>query len=145
MIDPPLFVGPGLAPALSDPHKHVDLTRPGQAPALQNWCGQLSRIRCDRTLGPVDRPRSTVFARFRPKAFVMEDVLSFDEAATVLGDPLAVMIDDHSQEERRLLTTGLSRRQRLIIVAHTDRDGRVRVVSARDVTPAERKQYESGE
>ena len=23
---------------------------PGQAPALQNWCGQLSRIRCDRTL-----------------------------------------------------------------------------------------------
>ncbi len=77
----------------------------------------------------------------------MEDVLSFDEAATVFGDPLAVTIDDpdHSQEERRFLTTGLSQRQRLIIVAHTDRDGRVRVVSARDVIPAERKQYESGE
>ena len=94
MIDPPLFaVGQGLAPALSDPHKHVDLTRPGQA-ALQNWCGQLLRIRCDRTLGPVNRPLSTVFARFRPKAFVMEDVLSFDEAATVFGDPLAVTIND---------------------------------------------------
>lgn len=73
--------------------------------------------------------------------------ISFDEAATVFGDPLAVTIDDpdHSHEEWRLLTTGLSRRQRLIIVAHTDKDGRVRIISARDVTPAERKQYESGE
>ncbi len=71
--------------------------------------------------------------------------ISFDEASTVFGDPLAVTIDDpdHSQEERRLLTTGLSPRQRLIIVAHTDREGRIRIFSARDVTPAERKQDES--
>jgi uncharacterized DUF497 family protein len=63
------------------------------------------------------------------------------------GDPLAVTIEDpdHSQEERRSLTTSLSPRQRLIIVAHTDREGRIRIFSARDVTPAERKQYESGE
>ena len=42
--------------------------------------------------------------------------ISFDEASTVFGDPLAVTIDDpdHSQEERRLLTTGLSSQQRLI-------------------------------
>ncbi len=73
--------------------------------------------------------------------------ISFDEAATVFGDSLAVTIGDpdHSQDERRFLTTGLSRRQRLIIVAHTDRDDRVRIFSAREVTPAERKQYESGE
>jgi hypothetical protein len=57
------------------------------------------------------------------------------------------MIDDpdHSFEEPRLLTTGLSQRQRLMIVAHTDRDGQIRIYSARDVTPTERKQYESGE
>ena len=73
--------------------------------------------------------------------------ISFDEATTVFGDPLAVTIDDpdHSHAERRLLTTGRSKRQRLIIVAHTDEEGRVRIISARDVTPAERKQYESGE
>ena len=72
--------------------------------------------------------------------------ISFDEAATVFGDPLAVTINDpdHSQEERRLLTTGLSQHKRLIIVAHTDREGRVRIFSAREVTPAERNQYESG-
>jgi hypothetical protein len=73
--------------------------------------------------------------------------VSFDEAATVFGDPLAVTIDDpdHSQEEPRFLTTGLSKRQRLIIVAHTGRESQVRIFSARDVTRAERKQYESGE
>jgi len=72
--------------------------------------------------------------------------ISFDEAATVFGDPLAVTIDDpdHSLEEPRLLT-GLSQRQRLMIVAHTERDGRIRIFSARDVTTAEREQYESGE
>ncbi len=65
----------------------------------------------------------------------------------MFGDPLAVTIDDpdHSHEEQRFLTTGLSQRQRLIIVAHTDREGRVTVISAREVTSAERKQYDSGE
>ena len=49
---------------------------------------------------------------------------------------------DHSFEEHRFLTTGYSTRQRLIIVAHTDRDDRLRLISARDVTPAERNTYE---
>ena len=46
--------------------------------------------------------------------------VSFDEASTVFGDPFAVTIDDpdHSSEEYRLLTTGQSNQQRLIIVAH---------------------------
>jgi uncharacterized protein len=71
----------------------------------------------------------------------------FDEAATVFGDPLAITVDDpdHSQEEERFLTTGLSSRQRLIIVSHTDRNTRVRIISARIAAAAERKQYEPGE
>ena len=73
--------------------------------------------------------------------------VSFDEAATVFGDPLAVTINDpdHSHQEQRFLTTGLSKRRRLIIVAHTDREGRVRIISSREVTARERSQYESGE
>ena len=73
--------------------------------------------------------------------------VSFEEAASVFGDPLAVTIHDpdHSREEERFLTTGLSEHQRFIIVAHTDRRGRVRIVSAREVTATERSQYESGE
>lgn len=73
--------------------------------------------------------------------------VSFEEATTVFGDPLAVTIDDpdHSHGEQRFLTTGLSRRQRLIIAAHTDREGRVRIITAREATARERSQYESGE
>ena len=73
--------------------------------------------------------------------------VSFDEAATVFGDPLATTIHDpdHSLREKRFLTTGLSGRRRLIIVAHTDREGRQRIISAREVTSRERNQYESGE
>jgi uncharacterized DUF497 family protein len=73
--------------------------------------------------------------------------VSFEEATTVFGDPLAVTIDDpdHSHGEQRRLTTGLSRCQRLIIVAHTDREGRVRIITAREATARERSQYESGE
>jgi len=73
--------------------------------------------------------------------------VSFDEATTVFGDALAVTIDDpdHSQEEQRFLTTGMSRDQRTIIVSHTDRSGRLRIISARTTSSAERKQYEHGE
>jgi uncharacterized protein len=72
--------------------------------------------------------------------------VQFDEAATVFGDPLSITIEDpdHSQEEQRFLTTGLSSRLRLVIVSHTDRDHRVRLISARVAAAAERKQYERG-
>lgn len=70
--------------------------------------------------------------------------VTLDEASTVLGDPLALTIDDpdHSVDEQRFLTTGISTSQRLIIVAHTDREDRIRIISAREVTAGERRTYE---
>jgi uncharacterized DUF497 family protein len=52
--------------------------------------------------------------------------VTFEDASTVFGDPLAVTIvdPDHSSAEQRFLTTGMSARERLLIVAHTDRDDR---------------------
>ena len=69
--------------------------------------------------------------------------VSFDEASTVFGDPFAITIDDpnHSTDEHRLLTTGNAEGQRLIIVVHTDRDDRICLISAREVTAAERQHY----
>ena len=71
--------------------------------------------------------------------------VSFDEASTVFGDPLAGTILDpqHSIEEVRFVTIGLSTSQRLIVVAHADRDDRVRIISARRATRRERRRYES--
>jgi uncharacterized protein len=72
--------------------------------------------------------------------------VSFEEAVTVFGDPLAVTIfdPDHSVGEFRLLTTGLSRSQRLLVVSHTERESEVRLITARLATRQERKSYESG-
>lgn len=62
----------------------------------------------------------------------------------MFGDPLAVTIvdPDHSSDEQRFLTTGMSAQRQLLIVAHTDRDDRIRIISARPVTRAERRAYE---
>lgn len=70
--------------------------------------------------------------------------ISFAEAATVFGDPLSVTVHDpdHSSEERRYITIGLSNRPRLIMVSHADRGDRVRIISARTMTRTEREAYE---
>jgi hypothetical protein len=72
--------------------------------------------------------------------------VSFHEAATVLGDTMAITFRDpgHSQTEHRFLTFGLSRSDRLLVVAHTARGLRVRIISARVMTRHERKIYEEG-
>lgn len=72
--------------------------------------------------------------------------VSFQEAVTVFADLLALTFDDpdHSSNEQRHLTAGLSAQGRHLIVAHTDRDGRIRIISARELTKRERKFYEEG-
>jgi uncharacterized protein len=72
--------------------------------------------------------------------------VSFEEASTVFGDPLATTTrnGEHSTDEDRWLTTGLSDRQRVIIVWHTNRGMRIRIIGARPGTPQERRTYESG-
>jgi uncharacterized protein len=70
--------------------------------------------------------------------------VSFHEAATVFGDPLAVTYPDpdHSASEQRFITVGMSSAGRVLIVAHTDRGENLRIISARKATLRERKQYE---
>ena len=74
--------------------------------------------------------------------------VSFKEAATVFDDELQMTIPDpdHSIREHRYLTIGLTVRGRLVVVSHTeDEDDRVRIISARKTSAAERKIYEQGE
>ncbi len=70
--------------------------------------------------------------------------VSFNEAATVFGDFFgATAADpDHSDDEYRYVTVGLSNRGRLLMVAHAERRGRIRIISARKLTEIERKAYE---
>jgi hypothetical protein len=70
--------------------------------------------------------------------------VSFTEAGTIFGDELAVTVPDpdHSDNEDRYITIGWSDGRRLLIVSHTDRRDRIRIISARELTKAERQEYE---
>ena len=68
----------------------------------------------------------------------------FQEAATVFGDSLSVTLPDpdHSRDEERYLLLGRSTAGRLLIVAITERGDTLRIISARLMTPRERRAYE---
>jgi uncharacterized DUF497 family protein len=80
----------------------------------------------------------------KAKANLRKHRVSFEEAATVFLDPLAVTYPDpgHSGEEMREITVGHSAKQRVIFLSHTQRRDRIRIIGARKATPRERKQYE---
>jgi uncharacterized DUF497 family protein len=77
-------------------------------------------------------------------ANVQKHDVTFQEAATVFGDPLAITFEDpdHSTDENRYITFGLSLQNRLIVVSHTERGDRTRIISARLMDRKERKIYE---
>ncbi len=72
--------------------------------------------------------------------------VAFEEAATVFGDYLSMTVPDpdHSTQEDRLITVGSSSHNRLLMIAHTERRDSIRIISARELTPRERRQYEDG-
>ena len=69
--------------------------------------------------------------------------VSFSEAGTVFGDPLSITVydPDHSEGEDRYIIVGTSNRDRLLMVAYTERGTSTRIISARPLTRAERKAY----
>jgi uncharacterized DUF497 family protein len=80
----------------------------------------------------------------KAKANLRRHRVSFEEAATVFLDPIALTYPDpdHSDEEPREITIGRSGRQRVLFLSHTRRGERTRLISVRKATKRERKQYE---
>ena len=72
---------------------------------------------------------------------------SFEEASTVFRDPLSLTIDDplHSTAEVRMVQIGISHKNRLLVVVHTERGDKIRILSARKAIKKERNNYESNE
>ena len=72
--------------------------------------------------------------------------VSFNEAASVFFDPLSATGDDpdHSLDERRFVTFGMSSSGHLLVVAHAEHGDAIRIITARHATRAERKLYEEG-
>jgi len=72
--------------------------------------------------------------------------IDFDEASTVFADTLSITIPDpdHSEDEERWVTMGLSNRQRLLVVVHTEEET-IHIISARTADRLERRKYEEGD
>ena|SRR3990172_9386320 len=70
--------------------------------------------------------------------------VSFDEASTAFSDTLSLAIYDplHSESEDRFILIGNSHNNRLLVVVHAERGDKIRIISARQATKDERKQYE---
>lgn len=69
--------------------------------------------------------------------------VSFDEAKTIFDDEMYITVidEEHSTDEERYITLGLSRRGRLLLVAHTERSQFIRIISARPATRKEEQFY----
>ena len=82
----------------------------------------------------------------KAKANLRKHGVSFEEAFIALRDPLSATArdPDHSVSEDRFVTFGVSSRGRLLIVSHTERGDRIRIISARLAKKGERKIYEEG-
>ena len=71
--------------------------------------------------------------------------ITFEEAATVFSDPLALIIEDESHPENARII-GQSVASRVLLVVFVERAGDVlRLISARRATRHERRRYEEGE
>ena len=76
--------------------------------------------------------------------------ISFEEAKTVFNDPLLLTYqdDNHSEQEERAISIGLSTQHSLLLVVHTEHKlhndtMKIRIISSRKATAAERKYYEN--
>jgi hypothetical protein len=84
-------------------------------------------------MGPGERQKNLIKHR-----------VAFSEAASVFDDDFSITIfdPDRSEIEERYLIIGISALKRLLMVAHTDRGDRIRIISARELTRTEEKAYE---
>ena len=73
--------------------------------------------------------------------------VSFEEASTVWNDYFNIELIDHkhSVNERRFFMIGESEKHRCLVISFTDREKKVRIISARELTPRERREYEYGD
>ena len=84
------------------------------------------------------------WSRSKARGNAKKHGVSFDEACTAFSDVMSLTIPDplHSEDEDRFALLGCSCRNRLLVVVHTHRGDRIRIISARPATKRERRQYE---
>jgi len=72
--------------------------------------------------------------------------VAFDEGKTIFNDPFLLTFPDvdSSEREERYVNIGSSAKDRVLVLIHTERQGKVRIISCRKATASERRHYEEG-
>ena len=80
----------------------------------------------------------------KAKKNIRKHEVDFEEASSVFDDPMFITVldEEHSDDEERYITIGLSNKNRLLLIAHTERNDVIRIISVRKVTKNEEKFYE---
>ncbi len=79
----------------------------------------------------------------KAKSNTVKHGVTFEEATTIFGDNRSITIDNplRTVHEKRFVTIGTSAKKRIIVVVHTERGEKIRIISARPASRKERKQY----
>jgi len=82
----------------------------------------------------------------KAKANFKKHKVGFDEGKTIFNDPFLLTFpdSDNSENEERYVNLGLSAKGRVLILIHTERQDRIRIISCRKATAHERRYYEEG-
>lgn len=72
--------------------------------------------------------------------------VAFDEGKTIFNDPFLLTFPDvdTSETEEHYVSIGLSAKERVLVLIHTEREGKIRIISCRKATARERRHYEEG-
>ena len=70
--------------------------------------------------------------------------VSFEDASTVFGDPFGLVMPDPHHTELRYILLGRSSSGQVLVVIHSERDDNIRIISARQATPREKRRYAQG-
>jgi uncharacterized protein len=82
----------------------------------------------------------------KAKENVKKHKIPFEEGKTIFHDPFLLTFRDvdSSESEERYVNIGLSARDRVLVLIHTERQHRIRIISCRKATTVERRMYEEG-
>lgn len=82
----------------------------------------------------------------KAKANIQKHKVSFEDGKTIFNDPFLFTFTDekHSTNEERFINIGLSANGRILVLTHTERQDKIRIISCRKATAREKKFYEEG-
>jgi len=82
----------------------------------------------------------------KAKENFMKHKVPFDEGKTIFNDPFLLTYPDvdSSETEERYVNIGVSAKDRILVLIHTERQGKIRIISCRKATARERRDYEEG-